>query len=86
MGAVLTIESDEAVRLAERLAEVTGQPMQDAVITALSEKLEAERKRHEAMALSEELLAIGRACAALLEPPFHSSDHAELYGDDGLPA
>ena len=86
MDAVLTIESAETVHLAEELARLLGTNIESAVKTALAERIIEEQKRREADALSTELLAIGRECAALLEPPFHSSDHADLYGDDGLPA
>jgi len=86
MDSVLTIESDEAVQLAHELAELLDTNVEAAVKRALETQIAEQRKRREAAKLSAELLAIGRECAALLEPPFHSSDHADLYGDDGLPA
>jgi hypothetical protein len=86
MDAVLTIESDEARRLAEQLAELTGRSVQDAVTRALAAELAREHRKRSADVLAHDLVEIGRRCAALLEPPFHSSDHALLYGEDGLPA
>jgi len=86
MDAVLTIESEEAVRLAQRLAELTGQPVAVAVVQALATQIAGEQQRRDADLLAAELVAIGRECAALLQPPFDSADHADLYGEDGLPA
>jgi antitoxin VapB len=90
MGTQLNIKGEEAYRLAASLSELTGESMTAAVTRALQERLDhilsaravVQRERQ---ALAEELLAIGRACAADLTPPFHSADHADLYGDDGLP-
>jgi hypothetical protein len=51
---------------------------------ALEERLAREERR--ASAVAGRLLEIGRRCAAELEPPFHSADHAELlYDEAGLP-
>jgi hypothetical protein len=85
MDAVLTVESDEAVRLAGELAALTGKSVSDAVTAALAVQIEHERRRLAADARTHELVEIGERCAANLRPPFHSSDHADLYGDDGLP-
>jgi antitoxin VapB len=86
MDAVLTIESEDAVRLAEQLAELTGEPVSVAVVRALAEQVARERRKRAADDLARELVEIGRRCAARLEPPFSSADHADLYGPDGLPA
>ena len=38
------------------------------------------------LARVDRLLAIGRGCAAAMQPPYHSADHGDLlYGPDGLP-
>ena len=86
MDAVLRVESDKAVRLASELAELTGVSVGDAVTRALAEQIARERQHRAAASLAQELLAIGQRSAAKLRPPFSSSDHADLYGDDGLPA
>ncbi len=86
MDKVLTIESDEAVRLAEQLAQLTGQPAPAVVLQALAEKMTQQRAKHDADALAAELLAIGRRCAAKLKGLLNSADHAELCGDGGMPA
>jgi hypothetical protein len=82
MDAVLTLESDEALQLAQQLAELTGEPLAVVVTRALAGQVAKERKRREAELLTAELLEIGRRCAAKLQGPLNSADHAELYGND----
>lgn len=80
----LSIRDPRTDELARRLAERTGETLTEAVRRALEERLERERRR--GSPLAERLLEIGRLCAANVERPFHSSDHAELlYDDSGLP-
>jgi len=53
---------------------------------ALRERLEREAGRAAAQGMAERLLGIGRLCAAHVQKPSGSSDHAELLFDDrGLP-
>ncbi len=81
----LNIKNDEAHRLAQELAALTGESMATAVTEAVRERLDRVRRDHE-IPLSERLLAIGRDCAGRLKEPFRSADHGDLlYGDDGLP-
>ena len=86
MDARLVVESEEAARLAEQLAALTGEDVASAVVRALAERIERTRPPARPSITAEEILEIGRRCAARLRPPFHSSDHADLYGEDGLPA
>jgi len=86
MDARLVVESAEAARLAEELAALTGEDVADAVVRALIERIERTRPAADSSITVEEILEVGRRCAARLRPPFHSSDHADLYGNDGLPA
>jgi antitoxin VapB len=86
MDARLAVESAEAARLAEQLAALTGEALDTAVVRALAERIERERQSRRVALLADDLMEIGRRCAARLQPPFHSSDHADLYGEDGLPA
>jgi antitoxin VapB len=81
----LNIKSEDAYRLASQLAELTGESLTTAVTTALRERLERERQQRHADQLAAELVEIGRRCAAHLTPPFSSADHADFYGEDGLP-
>lgn len=81
----LNIKNQEACRLIEELAQVTGETLTGAVLTAVQERL--DRVRHEKSgSLAERLLAIGRDCAKRLGPEFRALDHdALLYDENGLP-
>jgi antitoxin VapB len=81
----MNIKNEEAHRLAQELAALTGESITAAVTTALRERLRSlqERKRGR---LSRRLTAIGKGCAERLKEPFRSIDHAELlYDEQGLP-
>jgi hypothetical protein len=82
MDAVLTIESEEAVQLAEQLAKLTGESVEEAVTHALRERfarrMEVRRRKATIMATAAEI-------RSHLNPPLPTSDHSWLYGDDGLP-
>ena len=81
----LNIKSEEAHRLAQELAALTGETMTAAVTEAVRERL-ARVQRENGRGLAERLLAIGRDCAAHLKEPFRSVDHGELlYDERGLP-
>jgi antitoxin VapB len=80
---MLNIKNPEAHTLAARVAALTGETMTEAVTTALRERLARIEKNEE---LAAELLALGRDCAARLNDPWRSADHAELlYDERGLP-
>ncbi len=80
----MNIKNEEAHRLAQELATLTGESMTAAVTEALRERL--ERLRHEPTSLTERLLAIGKDCASHLKEPFRSIDHGDLlYDEQGLP-
>ena len=85
MDARLVVDGAEALRLAQQLAGLTGEEIDTAVTRALAERIERQQESRRITLLAEDLLDIGRRCAARLRPPFHSSDHADLYGEDGLP-
>lgn len=85
MDARLVVDGAEALRLAQQLAGLTGEEIDTAVTRALAERIERQQESRRITLLPEDLLDIGRRCAARLRPPFHSSDHADLYGEDGLP-
>jgi hypothetical protein len=83
MDAVLTIDSEEAVRHAGQLAELTGESVAEAVVRALRDSLRREQSARERAA---SILDVAAEMRSHLGGPFHSADHASLYGDDGLPA
>ena len=80
----LNIKSDAVHRLAKQVAAETGPSMTAAIEAALREKLERLRKERE----SDERIAWLKAMLDELgpPPPGLTSDHSDLYDDDGLPA
>ena len=82
----LNIKNEETCLLARDLARLTGETMTGAIIVALRERLAREERRRDADARIEELLAIGRRCAASLEPGPSAVEHGDLlYDEHGLP-
>lgn len=80
----LNIKDNETHELAQTLARETGETMTRAVTEALKERLARVRKGRQSMATVENLLAIGRRCAATLHGK--PRDHGELlYDERGLP-
>ena len=81
----LNIKNKEAHKLAQQLANFTGESMTEAVTEAVRERLERVR-RERAVPLSDRLMEIGKDCAAHLKEPFRSVDHGQLlYDEKGLP-
>ena len=76
----LNIKNAEADDLARSLARRTGRSLTDAVIYALREQLRRESGRASAPDLAEELLEIGRHCAAL--PVLDNRGDDEILGYD----
>ena len=82
---VLSIKDPDADRLARALSQRTGETLTEAVINALRERLERElRKEQTIESLVEDVMEIGRHCAALplLDP--RRPDEILGYDDDGL--
>jgi len=79
----LNVKDPEAHRLAQAIAEETGETMTRAVTEALRERYERLQRRR-GKASVEELLAIADRAAAHVQRPY--VDHAELlYDEHGLP-
>lgn len=72
---------DEALRLANELAGITGETVEAAVAQAVRERLERERKVREDI---EAIRALARQVRAHVQEGT-TSDHSWLYGEDGLP-
>ena len=82
----LTIKNAEADRLARALAQRTGETLTEAVINALRERLERELRKNQSIEnLIEDVMEIGRHCAALplLDP--RRPDEILGYDKSGLP-
>lgn len=82
MGAELKIESEDAVRLADELAVLTGKSVTDAVLAVLRASVAREREVRER---SDTIMAIAADIRSHFKQPLPSSDHSFLYGEDGLP-
>lgn len=80
----LSIKNDEADHLARALAELTGESLTQAVVTALRERLERQQaaRRHDDFV--EALLEIGRRYRSRPLLDARTADEL-LYDDAGLP-
>jgi antitoxin VapB len=85
MGAQLNIKSEDAYRLASRLAKLTGKSLTTAVTDALRETLEREERTRDKAAKIERVLALAADLQAHMTPPFSSSDPDAFYDESGLP-
>jgi antitoxin VapB len=81
----LSIKNAETERLARELAKRTGESLTDAVTTALRERLARQEGRRAVPRLREELLAIGRRCAALPDQDTRTADEILGYDEIGVP-
>jgi antitoxin VapB len=71
----------DADRLARALAQRTGETVTEAVINALRERLERELRKDQSIEnLIEDVMEIGRHCAAL--PLLHARRADEILGYD----
>jgi antitoxin VapB len=82
---VLNIKNREAHQLAATLAKLTGETLTEAVIRSLRERLQRESGRVGEEDLADELMKIGKRCAALpvLDP--RSPDEILGYDEHGIP-
>jgi antitoxin VapB len=79
----LNVKDPEARRLAQAIAEATGETMTTVVKEALRKRYERIQK-HASEALAADLRAIGKRTAAQVQRPH--LDHAKLlYDERGLP-
>lgn len=83
----LNVRSDKAYEIASRLSKRTGRPRSDIVLAALlkyAEERNVKRMTPKERAFVDELMALARRSAAVVNPQM-SSDHSDLYDDRGLP-
>jgi antitoxin VapB len=81
----IRIKNPETERLARELARRTGVSITEAITTALREQLAREGKKRDAPRIREELLAIGRRCAALPDLDPRRPDEILGFDEIGLP-
>lgn len=83
MGISLNIKDPEAHKLAQAIAQATGEPMTRVVVEALRQQLTRLEQRRQRASVSE-LLAIANRSAELVRGPY-ATHGEELYDSDGLP-
>lgn len=81
----LNIRNPEAERLAEKLAQITGESKTEAVTKALRDRLDRVRRERARRRLADELDAIATRCAARPVLDGRGADDILGYGSDGLP-
>jgi antitoxin VapB len=83
----LNLKNPRAYELASELAQLTGETLTSAVLTALELRLEDERqKRGSGSTTADRILAFARAFAPGVAAGASSEGHADLlYGEDGMP-
>ena len=82
----LSIKDPEADKLARNLARRTGETITQAVITALRERLARQQHSEQAIeSLIEDIMDIGRHCAALPLLDARPPDEIIGYDEHGLP-
>ncbi len=80
----LNIKSEEVHRLARQVADRTGASMTAAIEAALREKLARLDKQQDVEAVMRRVDEIVKRSGPTA--PGISSDHSDLYDDEGLPA
>ena len=82
----LSIKDPEADRLARAVAQRTGETLTQAVVNALRERLAREQRKEQAIeSLVEDVMEIGRHCAALPLLDARSADAIIGCDENGLP-
>ena len=81
----LNLKNPKAYTLASEIAKITGESLTTVVITALEQRLEEEQKKRGNGRTAERILAFAEQFAPGMKPGSTSADHADLYGEDGLP-
>ncbi len=80
----LSLKDPETDRLAREVAHMTGETLTVAIRTALEERLHRERLRRGSVGLAEQLMAIGRECAALPDLDTRTADEIIGYDETGM--
>jgi antitoxin VapB len=79
------VKNPKAYVLASELAALTGESLTSVVIASLEHRLEAERVKRGGKSKAERMREFAKKFKEGMAPGSHSSDHNDLYGDDGLP-
>jgi antitoxin VapB len=76
----ISIKNEETEALARKLAELTGESITTAVRTAVAERHERVRRGRTGRSMAEDLIEIGKRCAA--RPNISTMTDDELLGYD----
>jgi len=82
----LNIKDEETDRLAREVARLAGETITEAVRRSLADRVEALRAMRRDASLVDDIMAIGRRCAALPVHDRRSADEILGYDDDGVPS
>jgi antitoxin VapB len=84
----LNIKDETVHQQAKQLAELTGESITAVVRQAITERLSIVRSQQASpntTRSAERLTELARLCAKHMQHNNHSSDLAQLYGEDGMP-
>ena len=82
----LNVKNERVSRLAQELAQLTGQSITDAVGSALEARLTELRRQNRRNHVARQLVALGKRCASQAPAEWRRRDFdAELYDERGLP-
>ncbi len=81
----LSIKHPEAERLARALAARTGETITQAITKSLEERLLREEGKSKIANLKDDLIEIGKRCAALPDCDERTADEIIDYDEHGLP-
>jgi antitoxin VapB len=82
----LNIKDPATEKFVRELAALTGETVTAAIRHAAEERLQRVRRKQTGRSLAEELLAIGKRCAALPDQDVPTADETLGYGRHGLPS
>jgi antitoxin VapB len=82
----LNIKDAATEKSVRELAAATGETVTTAVRRAAEERLERVRRDHTARRLADDILEIGRRCAALPDLDTRTADEILGYDEWGLPS
>jgi antitoxin VapB len=82
----LNIKDPATEKSVRELAAITGETVTTAIRRAAEERLQRVRRGRAAPSLAEEIMEIGKRCAALPDLDTRSADEILGYDEHGLPS